>query len=52
MSELIFIANRQSQNHDDGLVFVNVIDADSRLSYIVYLNANDLTLVYKVYLPI
>ena len=52
VSEPIFIANPQAQSEDDGLIFVNVIDTDKRLSYIVYLNAKDLTLVYKAYLPI
>ncbi|MFV9983195.1 MAG: carotenoid oxygenase family protein [Francisella endosymbiont of Hyalomma asiaticum] len=48
----IFIAKPQAQSEDDGLIFVNVIDTDKILSYIVYLNAKDLRLVYKAYLPI
>lgn len=52
VSEPIFIANPQAQSEDDGLIFMNVIDTDKRLSYIVYLNTKDLTLVYKAYLPI
>ncbi|ROZ74266.1 hypothetical protein EGT35_06150 [Francisella tularensis] len=28
------------------------MDTAKKLSYIVYLNVNDLTLVYKTYLPI
>ncbi|QWU99936.1 carotenoid oxygenase family protein [Francisella salimarina] len=52
VSEPIFIANPQAQTEDDGLIFVNVIDTDKKLSYIVYLNATDLSLVYKAYLPI
>ncbi|APC91882.1 MULTISPECIES: carotenoid oxygenase family protein [Francisella] len=52
VSEPIFIANPQAQSEDDGLIFVNVIDIQMQLSYIAYLNANDLTLVYKAYLPI
>ncbi|KFJ43561.1 carotenoid oxygenase family protein [Francisella philomiragia] len=46
------MANPQAQTEDDGLIFVNVIDTDKKLSYIVYLNATDLSLVYKAYLPI
>ncbi|WP_395167727.1 carotenoid oxygenase family protein [Francisella salimarina] len=52
VSEPIFIVNPQAQTEDDGLIFVNVIDTDKKLSYIVYLNATDLSLVYKAYLPI
>ncbi|MGX9892903.1 carotenoid oxygenase family protein [Francisella orientalis] len=52
VSEPIFIANPQAQTEDDGLIFVNVVDTDKKLSYIVYLNATDLSLVYKTYLPI
>ncbi|MFV9931629.1 MAG: carotenoid oxygenase family protein [Francisella endosymbiont of Hyalomma asiaticum] len=47
-----YIAKPQAQNEDDGLIFVNVIDMDKILSYIVYLNAKDLRLVYKAYLSI
>ncbi|MBK2014636.1 carotenoid oxygenase family protein [Francisella tularensis] len=52
ISELIFIENPQAQSEDDCSLFVNVIDTAKKLSYIVYLNVNDLTLVYKTYLPI
>ncbi|MDE4986403.1 carotenoid oxygenase family protein, partial [Francisella tularensis subsp. holarctica] len=52
ISELIFIGNPQSQSDDDRSLFVNVIDTAKKLSYILYLNVNDLTLVYKTYLPI
>ncbi|AEI36560.1 lignostilbene-alpha,beta-dioxygenase [Francisella salina] len=52
VSEPIFIANPEPTNEDDGLIFVNVIDSSKKLSYIVYLNATDLSLIYKAYLPI
>ncbi|MED7789423.1 carotenoid oxygenase family protein [Francisella sp. 19X1-34] len=52
VSEPIFIASPEAKSEDDGLIFVNVIDSSKKLSYIVYLNAADLSLVYKAYLPI
>ncbi|WP_150467694.1 carotenoid oxygenase family protein [Francisella sp. SYW-9] len=52
VSEPIFIANPEAKSEDDGLIFANVIDSSKKLSYIVYLNATDLSLVYKAYLPI
>ncbi|ASG67589.1 hypothetical protein CDV26_03535 [Francisella halioticida] len=52
VSEPIFIANPRAENEDDGLIFINVIDSSKKLSYIVYLNASDLGLIYKAYLPI
>ncbi|QIW11092.1 carotenoid oxygenase family protein [Francisella sp. LA112445] len=52
VSEPIFIANPKAKSEDDGLIFANVIDSSKKLSYIVYLNATDLSLIYKAYLPI
>lgn len=52
VSEPIFIANTNAEQEDDGIIFVNVIDNTKKLSYIVYLDAKDLTLIYKAYLPI
>lgn len=52
VSEPIFIANPEAKSEDDGLIFVNIIDNIKRLSYVVYLDAKDLSIVYKAYLPI
>jgi carotenoid cleavage dioxygenase-like enzyme len=52
VSEPIFIANPNSNQEDDGIIFVNVINITKKLSYIAYLNASDLSLIYKAYLPI
>lgn len=52
VSEPIFIKEPGATNEDDGLIFINVLDAKKDLSYISILNAKDLTLLYKAYLPI
>jgi carotenoid cleavage dioxygenase-like enzyme len=52
VSEPIFIANPTATTEDDGLVFVNIIDIDKKLSFIVYLDAKSLEIAYKAYLPI
>ncbi|RUS68447.1 hypothetical protein EGW08_023791, partial [Elysia chlorotica] len=52
ISEPIFTAQPNASNEDEGVIFLNAIDLQRQLSFIAYLNAKDLSVLYKAYLPI
>ncbi|AUR51765.1 carotenoid oxygenase family protein [Aquella oligotrophica] len=50
-SEPIFIKNPTSNDEDDGIIMVNVYDANRHLSFLLFLNAHDMTEIVRFDLP-
>ncbi|MDC0534289.1 carotenoid oxygenase family protein [Francisellaceae bacterium] len=52
VSEPIFIRNPKGITEDDGIIFMNILDTNQDKTYIIFLDAKNLTVIYKAYLPI